>query len=425
MRSFSSFTFFLLSILRLKVNDCLLKLCLLMSQALQFLETMFHFAVLAPFDPTNATPPFFQVWYTRFLDILGPNASVRVIAHHNVGEFPFAHEAPIWDPNMDQVFFASSTGTPGVDHPANNRVNVISLKDVKGSGPQNISFTMVPITPQLQMVIGGTPLGSNLLFATNGIGTSPSRLELVNPRPPFNSTTILDNFHGRQFNSMNDVKVNPMSRAIFFTDPEHRFLLGFNPSPTLLNQVYQLDPSTGAVRVVADQVDKCNGIAFSPDGKIAYMNHADTAGASFDPTEPATTYTFDVDPQTEQSRNRRVLAYIGTGVPDGIQVDSTGNVYASTGDGIQIYDPTGVLLGKIFIGTTSSSHIFAGPGRLVVLADSKNTLGGICCCSLVNRASVGAGFWKHYLHEFHLRQEHREHESLIILRRWNIHMSMC
>ncbi|KIJ24788.1 hypothetical protein M422DRAFT_39008 [Sphaerobolus stellatus SS14] len=355
---------------------------------------MFHFAVLAPFDPTNATPSFFQVWYTRFLDILGSNASVRVIADHNVGEFPFVHEAPIWDPNMDRVFFASSTGTPGVDHPANNQVNVISLKDVKGSGPQNINFTMVPITPQLQMVNGGTYLGSNLLFATNGIGTSPSRLELVNPRPPFNSTAILDDFHGRQFNSMNDVKVNPMSRAIFFTDPEHGFLLGLSLPQRyrlftyiLLNQVYQLDPSTGAVRVVADQVDKCNGIAFSPDGKIVYMSHAEykrpfprltclstdsgAAGTSFDPTQPATIYTFDVDPQTEQFRNRRVLAYIDTGIPDGIQVDSKGNVYASTGDGIQIYDPTGVLLGKIFIGTTSSSHIFAGPGRLVVLAGSK------------------------------------------------------
>ncbi|KIJ40165.1 hypothetical protein M422DRAFT_256997 [Sphaerobolus stellatus SS14] len=248
---------------------------------------------------------------------------------------------------------------------------MISLKDVKGSGPQNINFTKVPITPELQMVNGGTPLGRNLLFATNGFGTSPSRLELVNPRPPFNSTTILDNFHGRQFNSMNDLKVHPTSGAVFFTDPDYGLFLGFKPSPALPDQVYRFDPKTGAVRVVADQFDQCDGIAFSPDGKIAYIGDSGAVSNTYDPTQPSTIYAFDVDPQSQQFRNRRVLAYIDTLIPDGIEVDSKGNVYASTGDGIQIYDSTGVLLGKIFTGTPSSNHIFAGAGRLVVLADSK------------------------------------------------------
>ncbi|KIJ37637.1 hypothetical protein M422DRAFT_259727 [Sphaerobolus stellatus SS14] len=139
----------------------------------------------------------------------------------------------------------------------------------------------------------------------------------------------------------------------------------------LPNQVYRFDPKTGAVRVATDEVDECNGIAFSPDGKIAYIADSGAAGLSFDPTHPATIYAFDVDPQTQQFRNRRVLAYIDTGVPDGLQVDSKGNVYASTADGVQVYDPTGVLLGKIFIGTTSANNIFAGPGRLVILALSQ------------------------------------------------------
>lgn len=37
------------------------------------------------------------------------------------------------------------------------------------------------------------------------------------------------------------------------------------------NQVYRFDPDTGAVRVVATDFDKCNGIAFTADGKTAYM----------------------------------------------------------------------------------------------------------------------------------------------------------
>jgi len=37
------------------------------------------------------------------------------------------------------------------------------------------------------------------------------------------------------------------------------------------SQVYRFDPDTGAVKIVADGFDKCNGIAFSSDGKLAYM----------------------------------------------------------------------------------------------------------------------------------------------------------
>lgn len=39
----------------------------------------------------------------------------------------------------------------------------------------------------------------------------------------------------------------------------------------MTNQVYRLDPDTGVVRVVADGFDKPNGIAFTADGKTAYM----------------------------------------------------------------------------------------------------------------------------------------------------------
>ena len=39
----------------------------------------------------------------------------------------------------------------------------------------------------------------------------------------------------------------------------------------LPNQVYMFDPDTGSVRVVADGFDRCNGLAFSPNGKTAYV----------------------------------------------------------------------------------------------------------------------------------------------------------
>lgn len=69
--------------------------------------------------------------------------------------------------------------------------------------------------------------------------------------------------------------------------------------------------------------------------------------------------------------NRRIFAYTDTGIPDGVQVDAAGNVYAGCGDGVQVWSSGGTLLGKFFIETTSANMVFAGDGRLVIMAETK------------------------------------------------------
>jgi gluconolactonase len=70
------------------------------------------------------------------------------------------------------------------------------------------------------MVNGGTgPYKGDLLFVTSGRALLPPSIVRVNPRPPYNATVLLDNFLGRQFNSLNDVKILPGTDIIFFTDP--------------------------------------------------------------------------------------------------------------------------------------------------------------------------------------------------------------
>lgn len=69
------------------------------------------------------------------------------------------------------------------------------------------------------MTNGGTgPLKGSLLLSTSGRGLLPPSLALVNTQPPYNATVLLDNFYGRQFNSLNDVKVHPGSGKIFVVD---------------------------------------------------------------------------------------------------------------------------------------------------------------------------------------------------------------
>lgn len=60
------------------------------------------------FNPTNTAPPFIQVFDPSFLDITGPNATIRLVVS-NPG-YAFAHEAPIYIPDLNVVVFSSNDG---------------------------------------------------------------------------------------------------------------------------------------------------------------------------------------------------------------------------------------------------------------------------------------------------------------------------
>jgi gluconolactonase len=70
----------------------------------------------------------------------------------------------------------------------------------------------------------------------------------------------VNNYFGRQFNSLNDVAVHPVNKDIYFTDTLYGYLQDFRPLPGLRNQVYRLNEATGAVTVVADGFTLPNGM---------------------------------------------------------------------------------------------------------------------------------------------------------------------
>jgi gluconolactonase len=77
-------------------------------------------------------------------------------------------------------------------------------------------------------------------------------------------------------------------------------------------------------------------------------------------------YQFDVDPVTQSFKNRRVFAYADSGIPDGIQLDMKGNVYSGCGDGIQVWNPDGTLIGKLFLNSTTAEMIFTKSGLVIL-----------------------------------------------------------
>lgn len=85
--------------------------------------------------------------------------------------------------------------------------------------------------------------------------------------------------------------------------------------------------------------------------------------------------------------NRKLFAFVNSGAPDGafpklflvamtdpmlsgVHCDSWGNVYAGCGDGVQVWNPSGKLIGKIYVGATSANFNFAGTGRMVICAET-------------------------------------------------------
>ncbi|TFK32978.1 hypothetical protein BDQ12DRAFT_700975 [Crucibulum laeve] len=341
------------------------------------------------FNPTNTTPPFFQIFDQSFLSIIGPSPFIREIASNNT--FPFAYEAPIFNSKTNEVFFSSSISMKDVD--AALAVNSTSTINVPVTEVCLIFNLMVvtathafilqlDLPETVQMTNGGTgPFKGSLLFVTNGRGPRPASVVLVNPLSPNNATVLLDNFFGRQFNSLDDVKVHP-SGNIFFTDLTIASIDHIRPPPLIPPQVYRLDPNARTVRVVATGFMEPNGIAFSPDGETAYISDTGSLAATVDQTKTATIFAFDVDKKTQAFKNRSVFAYTDAGIPDGIHVDTKGNVYAGCGDGVQVWNDEGTLLGKFFIGSSIANMIFTGDGRMVILAGNKIFLANIAAKGL-------------------------------------------
>ena len=177
--------------------------------------------------------------------------------------------------------------------------------------------------------------------------------------------TLADRYQGKRLNSPNDLVVKS-DGTIWFTDPPYGILSdrqGHKADSELNgNYVFRLDPDSGNLRIVVSELDRPNGICFSPDESILYV--ADTGA------EPHIR-AFDVV-DGEQLTNGRFFAKPSPGNSDGFRVDVGGNIFTSAMDGVHVFSPFGELLGKILVPEKVANCTFGGPGknRLFIVAST-------------------------------------------------------
>ncbi len=175
-------------------------------------------------------------------------------------------------------------------------------------------------------------------------------------------TVIADRYEGKRLNSPNDVVVKS-DGSIWFTDPAYGIdsdYEGFKAESEIgACYVYRVDPSTGAIRVVADDFVRPNGLAFSPDERFLYI--ADT-GATHVPNGPRHIRKFTISDDGRLSGGE-VFATCTAGFFDGFRFDTEGRLWTSAADGVHCYDPDGTLLGKILVPGPVANVVFGGPKR--------------------------------------------------------------
>ncbi|KUM55827.1 hypothetical protein ACN42_g11409 [Penicillium freii] len=319
----------------------------------------------------------FHVYDEEFLKIIGDAPTLTRIAHSP--KDPLFHEAVVWVKETDEVFFVQNAGAKNASTGLKKSaiIEKISLADAaavshKSDAAGLVNVTTVPSSPTVLNPNGGTNYRGQIVFAAEGQGDNePPSLWVMNPKNPFNATAILNNYFGRQFNSLNDVAIHPESKDIYFTDTIYGYAQDFRPAPGVQDQVYRFNPDTGAVTVVADGFDHPNGFTFSPDGKYAYVTDTgiDSGFFGLNFTRPASIYRFDVK-EDGTLDNRKTFAFAHSGAPDGIHCDTWGNVYAGCGDGVHVWNPSGKLIGKIYLGSGTANFNFAGEGRMVICAET-------------------------------------------------------
>jgi gluconolactonase len=267
----------------------------------------------------------FQVRDDRLHDLLAPDAELETLADG----FGFT-EGPIWIADGSYLLFS--------DVPANRRLR---WDEEDGSrevaAPTSFGDGMT-LDRERRLVVCEGESGSVVRMGANGDGSGRE--------------TIASQHGGRRLNSPNDVVVHS-SGAIYFTDSWWLDRLGLDTQRELEFQGVFRVVDGEEPQVVLDDMDFPNGLCFSPDESLLYVNDS----------TPGRIRVFDVAADGTLLHDRVFADGVrdDTGHVDGMKCDEHGNVWVTGPGGVWIFDPAGVVLGVVETPARTGNIHWGGP----------------------------------------------------------------
>jgi len=245
--------------------------------------------------------------------IVGKNPPLDIIARDII-----FGEGPVWDSRQKALIFVDIIGDTIWKWRRNGGLEVVLKPSAKADG----------LALDLEYRVLAAGWGGRTVFRIENDGSR---------------TVLADRFEGKKLNSPNDIVVS-RDGATWFTDPVggllnvgmvHEDLQRYNDK----QPVYRISPDGKQVTVATDEFVYPNGLCFSPDEKLLYINCS----------RERLIRVYDVKPGGTLGKGRVFYQYSGPerGVPDGMKCDIEGNVYCTGPGGIFVHDSSGKVLARI------------------------------------------------------------------------------
>jgi gluconolactonase len=283
-----------------------------------------------------------------FDTLVAPDAKVEKVA----GGFQWV-EGPVWDRRNNRLLFS--------DIP-NNSI----FKWTESAGP---SLFLKPSGYTGKEPFEGREPGSNgLAFDPQGrlIVCDHGNRRVARIEKDGKLTTLADRYEGKRFNSPNDL-VYRSNGDLYFTDPPYGLPKTFEDPRREIPfcGVYRLPAGGAAPQLLTREISAPNGIAFSPDEKRLYVACSDPKRAVW--------MVYEVNSRGGIENGRiffDATAWVPTrkGLPDGMKVDSQGNLFAAGPGGVLVFAASGKLLGSIETGVPTANCAFGNDGSTLYIA---------------------------------------------------------
>ena len=241
------------------------------------------------------------------------------------GGFSFV-EGPLWRPDAHLLWFSDLVA---------NKLRSVT--------PDGQAAVVIDQSGGPSTAPPGGYVGSNGLIADKDgavLACQHTNRDIVRIDKDLKMTPVVQKFEGKRLNSPNDL-VYKSDGALYFTDPPFGLAKqDDDPAKELkFNAVYRF--AKGKLTPIIKDLDKPNGLAFSPDEKTFYV-------ANSGPKRLWMAYDVAADGTVSKGRVfADVNAEKETDVPDGMKVDVQGNIYASGPGGLWVFSADGKHLGTI------------------------------------------------------------------------------